>query len=140
MPTSLMVVLEKPGAASERRVCLEGFNRGRIVGLDRNDWAAKPRRDRYLFFVRSGSACRFETINDVMEIHQLKPTSPTIPELFEGIDGLGVSNVVKDLFANACQYCGSLMSSTNILKYTRPLRCNMYRSFGTFRARAVLKG
>lgn len=71
--------------------------------------------DRCLYILKEGPNIKIATINDAIEAHQLKLTFETVPEFFEGVEGIGVISAVPALFANACKYTRKTLETSEIL-------------------------
>jgi hypothetical protein len=94
---------------------LRDFNHTRIVSYDRNDWAVGAFIDRCLHILKEGHRIQIATINDAIEVHQLKLTFETVPELFKEAEVGDVASAVAALFANACKYTSETLKSSGIL-------------------------
>lgn len=101
---------------TRERPALREFNHERIICYDRNDLAAGAFRERCLQIIETGSSLRIKTINDAIEVHQLKLTLETIPELFEGTDVANAIEVASNLFSSACRYVRERLSSSSIVE------------------------
>lgn len=95
---------------------MRDFNHTRIVSYDRNDWAVGAFIDRCLHILKEGHRIQIATINDAIEVHQLKLTFETAPELFKEAEVGDVASAVAALFANACKYTGETLKSSGILE------------------------
>ena len=71
--------------------------------------------DRCLYILKEGPNIKIATINDAIEAHQLKLTFGTVPEFFEGVEGIDVISAVLALFANACKYTRKTLETSVIL-------------------------
>lgn len=71
--------------------------------------------DRCLYILKEGPNIKIATINDAIEAHQLKLTFETVPEFFEGVEGIDVISAVPALFANACKYTRKTLETSVIL-------------------------
>lgn len=71
--------------------------------------------DRCLYILKEGPNIKIVTINDAIEVHQLKLTSETVPEFFENDEGIDVASAVPALFANACKYTREVLATSGIL-------------------------
>lgn len=94
---------------------MRDFNHTRIVSYDRNDWAVGAFIDRCLHILKEGHRIQIATINDAIEVHQLKLTFETVPELFKEAEVGDVASAVAALFANACKYTSETLKSSGIL-------------------------
>ena len=94
---------------------MRDFNDIRIVSYDRNDWAVGVFIDRCLRILKEGPRIQIATINDAIEVHQLKLTFETVPELFKEAEVTDVASAVAALFANACKYTRKTLESSGIL-------------------------
>ena len=94
---------------------MRDFNHIRIVSYDRNDWAVGAFIDRCLHILKEGHRIQIVTINDAIEVHQLKLTFETAPELFKEAEVADVASAVAALFANACKYTRKTLESSAIL-------------------------
>lgn len=94
---------------------MRDFNHIRIVSYDRNDWAVGAFIDRCLHILKEGHRIQIATINDAIEVHQLKLTFETVPELFKEAEVTDVASAVAALFANACKYTRKTLESSGIL-------------------------
>lgn len=71
--------------------------------------------DRCLYILKEGPNIKIATINDAIEVHQLKLTFETVPELFQDAEGIDVTSAVPALFANACKYTREVLATSGIL-------------------------
>lgn len=71
--------------------------------------------DRCLYILKEGPNIKIATINDAIEAHQLKLTFETVPEFFEGVEGIDIISAVPALFANACKYTRKTLETSVIL-------------------------
>lgn len=94
---------------------MRDFNHTRIVSYDRNDWAVGAFIDRCLHILKEGHRIQIATINDAIEVHQIKLTFETVPELFKEAEVADVASAVAALFANACKYTRKTLESSGIL-------------------------
>lgn len=94
---------------------MRDFNHTRIVSYDRNDWAVGAFIYRCLHILKEGHRIQIATINDAIEVHQLKLTFETVPELFKEAEVGDVASAVAALFANACKYTSETLKSSGIL-------------------------
>lgn len=94
---------------------MRDFNHARIISYDRNDWAVGAFIDRCLHILKEGHRIQIATINDAIEVHQLKLTFETVPELFKEAEVTDVASAVAALFANACKYTRKTLESSGIL-------------------------
>lgn len=94
---------------------MRDFNHTRIVSYDRNYWAVGAFIDRCLHILKEGHRIQIATINDAIEVHQLKLTFETVPELFKEAEVGDVASAVAALFANACKYTSETLKSSGIL-------------------------
>ena len=94
---------------------MRDFNHTRIVSYDRNDWAVGAFIDRCLRILKEGPRIQIATINDAIEVHQLKLTFETVPELFKEAEVADVASAVAALFANACKYTRKTLEYSGIL-------------------------
>ena len=65
--------------------------------------------------LKEGHRIQIATINDAIEVHQLKLTFETVPELFKEAEVGDVASAVAALFANACKYTSETLKSSGIL-------------------------
>lgn len=100
---------------TRERLALRDFNHTRIISYDRNDWAVGAFIDRCLHILKEEPCTQIATINDAIEVHQLKLTFETVPELFKEAEVTDVASAVAALFANACKYTRKTLESSGIL-------------------------
>ena len=94
---------------------MRDFNHTRIISYDRNDWAVGAFIDRCLHILKEEPHTQIATINDAIEVHQLKLTFEKVPELFKEAEVTDVASAVAALFANACKYTRKTLESSEIL-------------------------
>lgn len=94
---------------------MRDFNHTRIISYDRNDWAVGAFIDRCLHILKEEPHTQIATINDAIEVHQLKLTFEKVPELFKEAEVTDVASAVAALFANTCKYTRKTLESSEIL-------------------------
>lgn len=90
------------------------LNEKRVVYYGRNDYAAGACRDRCLSVLTSVESVDPISINDAIEVHQIKLTADGIPELFQNQSIDDYPKRATILFSRACRFVSSELEDKSV--------------------------
>lgn len=93
---------------------MEEINHSRVSCYGPNDYGTYHSIERCKEILLDGESHQIETINDVIEIDEIKGVIECVPEAFEDM-GLEINHILKRLYRKACSFAHSALTNNALL-------------------------
>lgn len=93
---------------------MEEINHSRVSCYGPNDYGTYRSIERCKEILMDGESHPFETINDAIEIGEIKEVIECAPEAFEDM-GLEINHILKSLYGKACSFAHSALTNNALL-------------------------
>lgn len=93
---------------------MEEINHSRVSCYGPNDYGTYHSIERCKEILLDGESHQIETINDAIEIGEIKGVIECVPEAFEDM-GLEISHILKRLYRKACSFAHSALTNNALL-------------------------
>ena len=95
-------------------IILEEINHSRVSCYGPNDYGTYHSIERCKEILLDGESHQIETINDAIEIGEIKGVIECVPEAFEDM-GLEINHILKRLYRKACSFAHSALTNNALL-------------------------
>lgn len=93
---------------------MEEINYSRVSCYGPNDYGTYHSIERCKEILIGGESHQIETINDAIEIGEIKGVIECVPEAFEDM-GLEINHILKRLYGKACSFAHSALTNYALL-------------------------